>query len=224
MKYSTLLFIIALSLFSSTSAILANEVEKKFIDAGLVDIKTFDNSIQVDLVNSNPNNNFFRENYYNGLQKAYLREEVAKKLSNAQKILHLSHPNFSLQILDASRPRSVSKMMYNKMKGTRFEKYVANPQKGSMHNYGIAVDITIIDNKGIELDMGISPFRKSNMEIYWQYAKKKIGFSLTVKQVNNRKLLTDTMIAAGFIPLSFEWWHFNGLNKTIARQRFEIIE
>ncbi len=48
---------------------------------------------------------------------------------------------------------------------------VANPAKGSMHNYGIAVDLTIVDNTGTELDMGFTPFRKSTLELYWMYAK-----------------------------------------------------
>ena len=115
-------------------------------------------------------------------------------------------------------------MMYEQMKGTKFEKFVANPEKGSMHNYGIAVDITIVDEKGRELDMGFSPFRKNTLELYWLYAKKKVGFKLTDAQKNNRRLLADTMVSAGFIPLSFEWWHFNGMPKDEARRRFKIIE
>ena len=61
------------------------------------------------------------------------------------------------------------------MKGTVFEKYVANPKKGSMHNYGIAVDITIVDANGNMLDMGPTPFYKKHIQIYWEYAKKKLG-------------------------------------------------
>jgi D-alanyl-D-alanine dipeptidase len=93
-----------------------------------------------------------------------------------------------------------------------------------MHNYGIAVDITIVDQSGREIDMGFSPFRKSSLELYWLFAKKKLGFDLTDEQKKNRKLLADTMVGAGFIPLSFEWWHFNGMPKAEARRRFEIIE
>jgi D-alanyl-D-alanine dipeptidase len=114
--------------------------------------------------------------------------------------------------------------MYEKMKGTRFEKFVANPDKGSMHNYGIAVDITIVDGKGRELDMGFTPFRQSTAAIYWQYAKKKLGFGLTDEQKKNRKLLAGVMIKAGFIPLSYEWWHFNGMPKPEARKKIRIIE
>ena len=66
---------------------------------------------------------YFRKNYYYGLSKAYLRKEIAIKLSKAQKILKTRHPDYSLLILDAARPRSVTRLMYDKMKGTKFEKY-----------------------------------------------------------------------------------------------------
>lgn len=87
----------------STSA-YANDIERRFIAAGLVDISTIDSTIQIDLVNSNPNNNFFREDYYHGLSKAYLQKSVALKLVEAQKTLKKKHPSYSLQILDAARP------------------------------------------------------------------------------------------------------------------------
>ena len=202
----------------------ANEVESRFLAAGLVDVSIVAPTIQVDLVNSDPKKNFFRENYYGGLNKAYLQKEVTLKLDAAQIILKRKHPSYSLQILDAARPRSVSRAMYEKMKGTSFEKYVAHPATGSMHNYGIAVDVTIVDSEGKELDMGISPFKKSTSRIYWDYALKKLGKTLSEEQKNNRKLLSDTMKQAGFIPLSFEWWHFNGMAKDKARTIFNIIE
>ena len=164
------------------SPVLANDVQRKFIRAGLVDVNTVDETIQVDLVNSDPKKNFFRENFYHGLDKAYLRKKVARKLAGAQALLKSKHPNLSLEILDAARPRSVSRKMYEKMKGTPYERYVAHPDKGSMHNYGIAVDITIVDARGRELDMGFSPFRKSTPALYWQAAKMKLGLGLTEKQ------------------------------------------
>jgi D-alanyl-D-alanine dipeptidase len=202
----------------------ANKIEVKFIQAGLVDVSSIDRTIQVDLVNSDPKKNYFRENFYDGLTKAYLRKEVAIKLSRAQKRLRKRYPGFSLLILDAARPRSVSRRMYEHMKGTAYERFVANPDKGSMHNFGIAVDITIVDAAGKELDMGFSPFRKSTPELYWLYVKKKLGFKLSDKQRKNRKLLADTMVNAGFIPLSYEWWHFNGMLKSDARRQYKIIE
>ena len=202
----------------------ANDVEQTFIRAGLVDVSSVDATIQVDLVNSDAGKNFFKENFYNGLEKAYLRKEVALTLANAQAYLRSTHPDLCLQILDAARPRSVSRKMYAKMKGTPYERYVAHPDKGSMHNYGIAVDITIVDERGRELDMGPSPFRKSTLALYWQAARMKLGIGLSATQKRHRGLLAAVMTQAGFLPLGHEWWHFNGMPKDEARRRFAIIE
>ena len=206
------------------SWLYANSIEETFVSAGLVDITTIDKTIQVDLVNSHADKNFFQKNFYSGLNKAYLRRNVAEKLSKAQSLLKSENPAYSLQVLDAARPRSVSQSMYETMKGTRFERYVANPSKGSMHNYGIAVDLTIVDQNGGKLDMGPSPFYKSHVEIYWQYFLKKAGFGISSEQKSNRELLKRVMLKAGFYPLSHEWWHFNGMKKSDARNTYSIIE
>ena len=217
------IIIVALFVFISNSNSQANETEKKFIKAGLIDVHVIDKSIKVDLVNSDPTKNYFRKNFYNGLTKAYLRKEVAKKLSLAQKHLKSKFPGYSILIMDAARPRSVSQLMYDKMKGTKFEKFVANPKKGSMHNFGIAVDVTIVDGDGKEIDMGFTPFYRSDFSIYWGYAKLKM-FDINETQKKNRYLLSNVMKKAGFIPLSNEWWHFNGIPKDEARKKYQIIE
>ena len=215
--------LIALIVFTSSSYCHANEIEEKFINAELIDIHTIDESIKIDLVNSDPAKNFFRENFYDGLNTAYLQKRVAQKLSSAQKLLKSNFPEYSLLIMDAVRPRSVSQLMYEKMKGTKFEKFVASPQKGSMHNYGIAVDVTIVDKNRKEIDMGFTPFYKNNLSIYWNYARFKM-FGLSKAQKQNRKLLSDIMQKAGFMPLSYEWWHFDGIPKNDARKKYQIID
>lgn len=220
------LHILFLSVFLSFIACTichANGIEKKFIEAVLVSVHTMGESIKVDLVNSDPAKNFFRENLYDGLNRAYLRKEVVQKLLLAQKHLKSEFPKYSILIMDAARPRSVSQLMYDKMKRSKFEKFVANPQKGSMHNCGIAVDVTIIDENDKELDMGFTPFYNSNLAIYWSYAKLKM-FNLSEAQTKNRKLLPTIMKKAGFYPLSHEWWHFNGMPKDEARAKYKIIE
>ncbi len=224
LKRYILVFTSLLIIFTSSYTLSAtkNVVEKKFIDAGLIDVHTIDSLIQVDLVNSSPEKNFFRQNYYDGLEKAYFREEVAIKLSKAQKILQSKRPGYSLLIMDAARPLSISQKMYDRMKGTKFEKFVANPKTGSMHNYGIAVDITIVDEKGKMLDMGVIPFYKSNLGLYWSYANFKL-FGLSQKEIENQEFLAGIMKEAGFLPLSYEWWHFNGTAKEYARRTYEII-
>ena len=225
MKTSKICLAIIVAVFHlvSNGECRENGTEMKFIKAGLVEVHLIDESIRVDLVNSDAGKNFFRENYYNGLNKAYLRAEVARKLSLAQKYLKSKYPGYSILIMDAARPRSISRLMYAKMKGTRFEKFVANPKRGSMHNYGIAVDVTIVDGSNREIDMGFTPFYKSSLSIYWGYAKLKI-FGLSEPQKRNRKLLSIVMKKAGFFPLSYEWWHFNGMPKDEARKKYAIIE
>ena len=83
------------------------------------------------------------------------------------------------------------------------------------------VDETIKNDK--EIDMGFTPFYKSTLSIYWGYAKLKM-FDLSEAQKQNRKLLSNVMKKAGFIPLSYEWWHFNGMTKDDARKKYLIIE
>lgn len=126
--------------------------------------------------------------------------------------------------MDAARPRSVSIKMSDRVKGTRLEKFVADPVKGSMHNYGTAVDITIVDGSKKELDMGFSPFYRSKLRLAVQYMMHSRNSKLTERQIKNRQLLAEVMTSAGFFPLSFEWWHFIGLPKDAARAKYNIIE
>lgn len=223
-KIFNLILFLCLFLLPGSGWAEPHELEKIFIRAGLVDVQTIAPSVRVDLVNADSSKNFFGKDFYKGLGKAYLRQEVALKLKKAQALLSVRHPGYSLLILDAARPRRVSRIMYETMKGTRFERYVANPDKGSMHNYGIAVDITLTDASGKRLDMGYSPFFKTRLQLYGSYAKKKLGFDLTEKQRHNRSVLGQVMTEAGFIPLPFEWWHFNGMPKDQTRKTYRIIE
>lgn len=73
----------------------------------------------------------------------------------AQRALKELHPSYSLIIYDAARPMSVQKKMWNVVKGTSKYKYVSNPNRGGgLHNYGLAVDISILDSFGQPLPMG----------------------------------------------------------------------
>ncbi len=221
--YKYFLIIILIFSYQTIKTETNNTTEQLFLKAGLVDVQTIDSTIQVDLVNSNKSNNFFGENFYSGLQKAYLQKAVAQKLAKAQKILKKKNPNYSLMIMDSARPNSVSHKMYKKMKGTKFEKFVANPTKGSMHNYGAAVDITIVDEEGKRIDMGFIPFYKGKTRVAISYFFEKILTKISDKEKANRKLLKDVMLEAGFYPLSYEWWHFNGFQKKYIRKHYNMI-
>lgn len=107
MHHLTKLLLMTICL-SIPGVLLANEIEAKFIKAGLIDVNAIDRSIQVDLVNSDQDKNFFEENFYGGLDKAYLRKEIAVKLSKAQSLLKNEHSGYSLQVLDAGRIQTAS--------------------------------------------------------------------------------------------------------------------
>jgi len=222
------LFIVVLLLANSYAEnileIKSQEIESKFLQANLVKLSDVDSSIKVNLVNSNADNNFFKMNFYGNLNECYLQKKIIYKLKNAQIFLKQKKPNLSLLLMDCARPRSVSWKMYNKLKDTPFERYVANPITGSMHNYGSAVDITLIDSNGSHLDMGMNPFYKNRLELLYAVTKNKLFPSLTKEQNKNRLLLKSVMEKAGFKSIKLEWWHFNGFSKKVIRKNYKIIE
>ena len=86
------------------------------------------------------------------------------------------------------------------------------------------IDSGLVDVRTVDSTIQVDLVNSDPLELYWQFTKMKIGFNLNKKQAGNRKLLSDTMKKAGFIPLSFEWWHFNGIPKDVARKKYPIIE
>ena len=121
---------------------------------GLVNVTDLDSSLVVKLMYTQADN-FTGEVLYDNLTEAYLHPDAAYALIEAQKALKELHPSYSLIIYDAARPMSVQKKMWNVVKGTSKYKYVSNPNRGGgLHNYGLAVDISILDNNGVPLPMG----------------------------------------------------------------------
>jgi D-alanyl-D-alanine dipeptidase len=101
---------------------------------------------------------------------------------------------------------------------------VANPVQGSIHNYGSAVDLTIATAEGTPLDMGT----KYDFFGELAYPKKenyflKIG-KLSKQQIANRQLLRSVMKAAGYMPIDYEWWHFNAMSRQTAKATYRIIQ
>lgn len=171
-------------------------------DTSLVLLKSIDATIVQDIRYAT-NNNFTGRILYPST-KIYLRKETASKLSDAHKFLMENH-NLRIKIYDGYRPLSVQKILWKVFPD---ERYVANPAKGSRHNRGAAVDVTLIDKYGNELDMGTS---------YDDFTKKAhYNFEDLPDEIKqNRKLLREVMIQFGFSPINSEWWHFdmNGWSK-----------
>src|SRR3989338_3098254 len=128
--------------------------------------------------------------------RCFLHFEAEKKLAEAIKIAALQ--NLKFKIFDGLRPMQVQKFMYEKFSGD----FISNPQTGSTpHCRGVAIDLTLIDVNGNELEMG-SDFDEFS-ELAYHNCKK-----ISAEAKKNRLLLFDIMQEAGFDFYSKEWWHY----------------
>jgi zinc D-Ala-D-Ala dipeptidase len=207
-----------------TTARDSSEYEKLFVRNGLVNINEFDPDIRVVLL-YNTDKNFLGKSFYKGLDQCYLHCEVATKLNHAQKYLKQHYPFYNLIVFDAARPSHIQKMLWDslKMKPTDKYNYVARPDEFSMHNFGAAVDVGIINENGVLLDMG-TPF-----DFFGELAQPKLESELFANgklsrdAYKNRLILRDIMKKAGFSPITSEWWHFNACTKAYAAENFPLI-
>lgn len=165
------------------------------LDEPLVDIKTVDPRILVDVRYATEDNFMHRVLY--PANRVLLRESVARRLSRVQD--DLPARGLGLKVYDGYRPLSIQKMMWAVVAN---EDYVADPAKGSRHNRGAAVDATLVDAAGRELEMpsGYDEFSERARPTYQggpEQARR------------NRDLLIAIMHKHGFTVLDTEWWHFD---------------
>ena len=200
------------------------EMEQKLLDFGLVDIDEVDSTIGVELVYATPDN-FLGHVLYPEIHHAFAIPAMADKLVKAQKRLKSIRPGLSLLVYDAARPLSVQREMWESVKGTPNISFVANPAKGrGMHNYGAAVDITIMDSTGTPLPMG-SKHDYFGPEARIDHEDELVANGLiTAQELENRKLLRRVMTESGFITCVSEWWHFNHIPSIRAKEELKIID
>lgn len=138
-----------------------------------------------------------------------VHRDTAQALAAVQ--AELAQCGLGLKIFDGYRPPAVQQQMWDLI---RDERYVSNPavNKGR-HTRGTAVDVSLIDRRGRELDMG------TDFDDFTERAKPDYP-DLTAEQKRNRRLLAATMIRHGFEPFPHEWWHFDLKNW----QRYPVIE
>lgn len=200
------------------------ETERRLRALGLVDIREVDPTIQVHLVYATADN-FVGKILYRDIHKAFMLPETAWRVADAQQRLKKLRPDLRLIIYDAARPISVQQEMWNQVKRTDKRIYVSNPKNGGgLHNYGAALDLTIVDADGAPLPMG-SPFDYFGDEA--RPDKEEELFSrgkITSAHLHNRLLLRQVMTEAGFRVLPSEWWHFNLLSREEARRTLRVIE
>ncbi len=142
-------------------------------------------------------NNFTGVPLYQKGNETFLRLPAARAIEAVQK--QLAPKGYGLKIWDAYRPYKATQTMWNLIQD---ERYVANPAKGSGHNRGLAVDVTIIElSTGAELDMG------TGYDHFTDTAHHSFQ-QLSATVLHNRQLLKTTMEKAGFAALPTEWWHY----------------
>jgi zinc D-Ala-D-Ala dipeptidase len=177
----------------------AEEIE---IENGFDELISLESSIKIDIKYATTDN-FVKEKMYN-CGKCFLRPEVAAAIVKAQK--QLQKKGYGLKMFDCYRPRPFQQKLWNKVPDDR---YVTNPKKGSMHNRGAAVDLTLVDKNGKELDMG-TPFDFFGEKAY------QTCTDLPKNIIENRKLLNQTLESVGFKTIRTEWWHFSYTKKKYA--------
>ncbi|WP_306350223.1 M15 family metallopeptidase [Flavobacterium sp. '19STA2R22 D10 B1'] len=176
-------------------------VPKKFLDINNVNDTTF-----VNLKNYNDDfiydmkyattDNFLKTAVYD-CAECYLRAKTVKALIKANK--DFLDKGYLIKIWDCYRPLDVQKRMWEIVPHTN---YVASPTKGSIHNRGGAVDITLVNSDGYEVDMG-TPFDYFDIKAHHDY--KGLAKDILLR----RKLLKEIMQQNGFTLISTEWWHYD---------------
>lgn len=179
-------------------------------DSTFVNLKQYSQDFEYDMKYATEDN-FLKAKVYD-CAECFLRLKTVNALIDANK--KFLEKGYKIKIFDCYRPLDIQKKMWKIVSNP---KYVADPAKGSIHNRGGAVDITLIDSLGKELDMG-TPFDFFGIEASHNYP----NVSDNVKQ--NRILLKTIMTSSGFNSFDSEWWHYNlktALNDAVSNAKWD---
>ena len=231
-----LLLLLSLLVCGFTASAQEVDFDKCMAEYGLVDVQSLDKNILVELKYATEDN-FVGENMYGSLTTTYLLPHFAKRVVEAQRILRKRHPEYSLRIYDAARPISVQRRMRSIVEGTPLQIYVADGKRGGRHNYGVAVDLTIVDGQGRPLDMGagfdhfgreawVGNDNDVTLAAYKAYVERlRVEGLISAEAAANRTLLLEIMDAVGLRPYVKEWWHFQErISMTATRERYKLLD
>lgn len=180
----------------STENEIAHESVKQIIsDTTFVNLNEFSNDFVYDMKYATTDN-FLKSKVYD-CAECYLRFKTVKALVEANK--RFMKKGYRIKLFDCYRPLDIQRKMWNIVSNPE---YVANPMKGSIHNRGGAVDITLVDEKGKELDMGTA-FDFFGIQASHNYE------NLSEEVKKNRSILRNGMTRYDFRIFESEWWHYN---------------
>ena len=191
---SLILFLAVIGSCKSQNTIV-KEVSSSVADTTFVNLKDYSTDFIYDMRYATEDN-FLKAKVYD-CAECLLRLKTIKSLVAANQ--EFIEKGYQIKIFDCYRPLDIQKRMWTIVSNPE---YVADPAKGSIHNRGGAVDITLVDKDGKELDMGTG-FDHFGIEASHAYEE------LPRKVKKNRKLLKKVMSKNGFNPLNSEWWHYN---------------
>lgn len=187
-------------LSAKKSAVLL-DINQEKDDNAFVNLKNYSNDFVFDMKYATPDN-FLKEQVY-PCDECFLRVKTVKALLQANQAF--IEKGYRIKLYDCYRPLAIQKKMWKIVPNPT---YVANPKKGSIHNKGGAVDITLVDSLGVELVMGTG-FDFFGPEAGHNYT------NLTTEIIANRQLLKSIMLQNNFKSFDSEWWHYN-LNNSSA--------
>ena len=224
-KRLSLIFIALTLMVSAAWGQKKSAIEKELEKIGLQNVAEEIPGVEVYMVYATPYN-FMGRVLYEGLDEAYLVPEAMEKLRKANELLRKKRMDLHLVVYDAARPRSIQEQMWKVVENTDLEDFVANPNKsgGGPHNYGVAVDVTLVDCTGHPIPMG------SEYDYFGDRSRADLETQLfengeiTRRELLNRRLLREIMTEAGWLVEPSEWWHFNAMPLTEASQRLTVIK
>ena len=176
------------------------DINKETDDNAFVNLKNYSNNFVFDMKYATTDN-FLKEKVY-PCDECFLRVKTIKSLLQANQTF--IEKGYRIKLYDCYRPLAIQKKMWKIVPNPTF---VANPKKGSIHNKGGAVDITLVDSLGNELNMGTA-FDFFGPEAGHNYT----DFSAEI--LANRQLLKAIMLQNNFQSFDSEWWHYNLSNSS----------
>jgi D-alanyl-D-alanine dipeptidase len=201
---------------------VSNDLAQLASDKTYVDVSTFPN-VHVSLRYASENN-FMGKNVYGEFHGCFLHKVAADKFHQATRALQQEKRGWKFLIFDCLRPRSLQTKLFAVVRGTSQQPYVADPRTGSLHNYGFAIDLSLEDVNGSEIDMGTRFDDFSTLAQPLHERENLTAGRLTKEHVENRLLLRKIMSEAGFIQLPIEWWHYDALPKLEVKAHYKIVE
>jgi len=168
--------------------------------------------------------NFVGRDLYRSLDCAWLHRDAADAVERAVARLAETAPGHRLLLLDALRPHRVQIELWDHLDGTGLRRYVADPARGSIHSFGMAIDATIVDAAGRELDMGTAFDEMTELSHPELEQRHLASGALTSAQHGHRELLRGALQAAGFRGIANEWWHFELGDREHVRHSFVRVD